>query len=142
MPTLKLCKPPGMEFHPVGSGYVFGDGTVMRAQPDGCFYLPESHGHYLSALLNKGWRIWEPEKPKPVYKDALDRLVHEMPLGAMEIMRQCAAENVLLRREGKKLQVRPLTGLRLELQRYIECNASAILNELDRRQTVQWETVE
>lgn len=143
MPT-KLAKPPGLQFHPVGTGWRFGDGTEMRAQSDGYFYLPDSHSHHLDALLQRGWRIWEPEKPKPCYGSEVERIAAESPLPLNEILAACKTADILVRVHGNKLEIRPLNGsgsvdpqLRAHMvRRYIE-----LRDLLTRQNLVQWEEI-
>jgi hypothetical protein len=139
---IRLVKPENLGLHPAGSGVRFADGSEMRPDRNGHWYLADSQLHQLAGLLARGWKEWKPEQPKPVFRDELDRLVNEKPLATHEILRRCTAEEVLIKREGSRLRIRPLRGISEELRRYIQHNASAILNELDRRQTVQWENVE
>jgi hypothetical protein len=141
MPT-RIVPPDGLICHPPGAGIQFANGSTLRPDHNGHWYLADSQVHQLDRLLAQGWRRYEEPKPKPVFRDELDRLVNEIPLATHEILRRCTADEVLIKREGSRLRIRPLRGISEELRRYIQHNASAILNELDRRQTVQWENVE
>jgi len=137
---IELIAPEGFSTNPPGV-IQFPDGGTMVKKNGRWLFDDQRYAHLLGRFEVQGWRKYTPPAPKPVYRDELDRLVHEKPLTVREILQRCAAEEVLVRRNGIRLQIRPIWGISAELHRYIQFNESALLNELDRRQTVQWEIV-
>ena len=139
---IELVAPEGFSTNPPGV-IAFPDGGLMRKKPNGRWDFDDNrYSHLLAKFEMQGWRKYEEPKPKPQYRDELDRLVHEQPLTVREIMQRLAHEEVQIRREGSRLQMRPLRGgISAELRRYVEHSASALLNELDRRRAVQWEVI-
>ena len=139
---LELVAPEGFSTNPP-EVIQFPDGGLMRKKPNGRWDFDDSrYSHLLGKFEMQGWRKYTPPAQKRVYRDELDRLVHEQPLTVREIMQRCADEEVQIRHEGSRLQIRSLRGgISAELRRYVEHNGSVLLNELDRRRAVQWEVI-
>jgi hypothetical protein len=140
MPT-RLVKPKDMQFHPPGSGWVFADGTAMHQQPDGCFHLPDSHSHFLDALLGKGRKVWAPPPPKPVYANEFEREAAEHPIDVGAILKLALSEGVELRAEGGKLQKLTVAGMSGKLEAHLKIRRDAVCAELERRQACRWTDV-
>jgi hypothetical protein len=135
---IRLVKPPNLEFRPAGSGYRFTDGTEMNRQSDNTFLLPDMHVHYLDALLDKGWKLWAPPKPKPSYASPEEREAAEHPIDVGAILKLALSEGVELRAEGGKLQKLTVAGMSRKLEARLKVRREAVCAELARRQACRW----
>ena len=138
----RLVPPPGLCFHPPGSGYVFSDGYEWRADSSGRWWLPSTHGHQLSNLLAQGWVIFREPPPKLIFKNEFERAAVEKPLAISAILDLCAAEQVRIRVEGDVLKIKPINNyVTPGLRAHLELRRIEIRNELSRRDLIQWEDV-
>jgi hypothetical protein len=139
---IRLVTPEGLVCHPPGSGIQFANGSTLRPDHNGHWYLADSQMHQLDRLLAQGWREWSPPAPQRTYRDNFERVAVEKPLGLNELLAACKTENVLVRVRNSRLEIRPLNGdLTPQLRAHLEVNRLALRDLLTRQELIQWQEV-
>jgi hypothetical protein len=112
------------------------DGTPLKPDPQGFYYLDRAHAHLLRTLVGQGWHAPRAEMRTPRYARELESAAHGDMLDAAAILKLAGGEQVDLTVKDGRMLMRGEPSPRLRA--HLRGAGTPLRDELERRMRKPW----
>ena len=134
--SITLQAPAGFHTSRADGVMMLSDGTPLKPDSRGFYYLDHAHTHLLRSLVAQGWHAPRPELPTPNYAPEVGSAAHGDMLNIAAILKLAGAEQVELKVNDGRMLMRGEPSARL--LSHLRGARIPLRGELERRTQKPW----
>jgi hypothetical protein len=133
---ITLQPPAGLHISRPDGLVTLSDGTALKPDPQGFYYLDHTHAHLLHTLVAQGWHAPRPETRTPKYAREVNSAAYGDMLDTAAILQLASGEQVDLTVKDGRVLMRGEPSARLRA--HLRGAGTSLRDELERRMRKPW----